>query len=64
MVGGGLESSSMQIQGMAVEVGRSIFCMGKLWLHWLSFLVGGAWKSGLCSAEALMGCSLVICFKL
>lgn len=59
-----LKSSSVQIQGMAPEVWSSIFCMGKLSLHWLSFLVCGAWESGLCSAEALMGYSLLICLKL
>lgn len=55
LVSNGTESANMQVQGMAAEVWRSIFCMGKLLLHWPHFLASCAWESGLCSAEALVG---------
>lgn len=64
MVSDGLESSSGQIQGMAAEVWSSVFCVGKLSLRWPSFLEGGARELGLCLAEAIMGCSLVVSLML
>lgn len=55
LVSDGLESGNMQIQGMATEVWRSIFCTGKLVSHWPHFLASSAWESRLCLAEALIG---------
>lgn len=37
--------------------GETVFALAE-------FLMCGAWESGLCSAEALMGYSLLICLKL
>lgn len=60
----GLSPVAGRLKGWQIEVWSSVFCMGKLSLHWPSFLGGGAWELGLCAAEALKGCSLVVCLKL